>query len=201
MNNNLKYLFIVISIVAIVYSQNTTNEIGHAFYSNRIETSKKSPKIYDISYKYMPDYSNSKVLEIIFDKLLFVSILVYAYTCNVNLLEILLSCLVILSIRAITIRSTILPPHKPCDKDDQPIVTGGCYDKLFSGHFALVFISSLVLYKYKAISSIVLYAINTMNAVFILLRRRHYTDDIIMSFFVTLFTHLIIMPSMSKHLT
>ena len=107
---------------------------------------------------------------------------------NFNMLkEFLGYWIVIFIIRIITTLVTILPKYKECKTDEQ--IFGGCYDKIFSGHFASVFLATLLYLKYNWITMPILILINFINSIGILLRRSHYTIDIIMALFVTLFVY------------
>lgn len=94
--------------------------------------------------------------------------------------------IVILIIRIFTNILTILPKNNSCTISNSFSFRGGCYDKIYSGHFASVFIATLILYKNKYINIILLVLINLINSLFIILSRNHYTIDIVMSFFVSL---------------
>jgi hypothetical protein len=97
--------------------------------------------------------------------------------------------IVIFMIRSVTTIVTILPKHKECKIEDKLIFVGGCHDKIFSGHFVSVFLATILYLKNKWISMPILVLINIINSVSILLSRGHYTIDIIVAFFVTLFVY------------
>jgi hypothetical protein len=63
---------------------------------------------------------------------------------------------------------------------------GGCYDKIFSGHFGITFLMTLLLYDNGYINQFVAILVNFLNAILILLTRSHYTIDIIVSIFVVI---------------
>lgn len=90
-------------------------------------------------------------------------------------------------LRALTTAVTILPKHKSCDPNSQLTIFGRCYDKIFSGHFAIVLLATILLREYGALSNFWVVAINALNAVSILVARHHYTIDVITAFFVTMF--------------
>jgi len=88
-------------------------------------------------------------------------------------------------IRSILTLITVLPKSSNCDYNlDMAFINGGCYDKIFSGHTALIFILTLVLQKYKIIDFATLIILNIINVSIILLTRTHYTIDVIVSFLV-----------------
>ena len=88
-------------------------------------------------------------------------------------------------IRAITIQLTILPKYELCKVNTNATFKGGCYDKIFSGHIALCFMSSIILYVNNYINMFILAFINILNMYFIIVSRSHYTIDVIMSFLIT----------------
>ena len=89
-------------------------------------------------------------------------------------------------VRCITIYSTILPKLDHCDVKNIFYLCffGGCYDKIFSGHFAVTYLLTLLLHENNYINTYVLWAINIINGLFIIVSRNHYTIDIVVSLFV-----------------
>jgi hypothetical protein len=63
---------------------------------------------------------------------------------------------------------------------------GGCYDKIFSAHFGITFLTTLILFDNGLINNFIAILINLVNGMFILLSRNHYTIDIIVSIFVVI---------------
>jgi hypothetical protein len=63
---------------------------------------------------------------------------------------------------------------------------GGCYDKIFSAHFGITFLTTLILFDNGLINNLVAILINLVNGMFILLSRNHYTIDIVVSIFVVI---------------
>ena len=51
----------------------------------------------------------------------------------------------VMLVREFIVRLTVLPKHKLCKVEDQNTLRGGCYDKIFSGHFAIIFAITLLL--------------------------------------------------------
>jgi len=92
-------------------------------------------------------------------------------------------------IRSITIFVTVLPKNKKCNVKYANMFRGGCYDKIFSGHFATGLLATVMLYSNNYINMLFLLLINFMNALFIILSRNHYTIDIIVALFITLFVY------------
>ena len=95
--------------------------------------------------------------------------------------------LTVILIRDMTINMTILPKDGRCQINDSfySNIVGCCYDKIFSGHFATVFILSLLYYSYKYITNIPLLILwNIMNAFIIITSHSHYTIDVFVSILV-----------------
>jgi hypothetical protein len=63
---------------------------------------------------------------------------------------------------------------------------GGCYDKIFSAHFGITFLTTLILFDNGLINNFIAILINLVNGMFILLSRNHYTIDIVVSIFVVI---------------
>jgi hypothetical protein len=89
-------------------------------------------------------------------------------------------------IRSILTLINILPKSSECNYNPAlAFINGGCYDKIFSGHTAFVYVLTLLLNKYKIINFATLIILNILNVSIILLTRTHYTIDIIVSFLVS----------------
>jgi len=89
-------------------------------------------------------------------------------------------------LRQFIIQMTILPKNTVCDIKNTSMIRGGCYDKIFSGHFGITFLTTLVLLENGLINKFIALLINLVNGIFILLSRNHYTIDIIVSIFVVI---------------
>lgn len=164
---------------------NKLENIGSNYYTNRVINNKKTPKIYDISHKYLPNlYKYENIHHFI--TILFIIPLLFDF----NILQEYLSYwIVIFIIRSITTIVTILPKYKHCKNNTYMKFINGCYDKIFSGHFASVFLATLLYLKYDWINVQMVILINIINSIFILLTRAHYTIDLIVAFFITLFIY------------
>ena len=89
-------------------------------------------------------------------------------------------------LRQFIIQMTILPKNTVCDIKNTSMIRGGCYDKIFSGHFGITFLTTLILLENGLINKFIVILINLVNGIFILLSRNHYTIDIIVSIFVVI---------------
>ena len=151
------------------------------YYKNRTH---KYPKIYDIGHKYLPNLTKYEYISHLY--VLFFSI----FFLLPNIFKEFVGFIIpIFLIRLITIHLTILPKNEECNIDNEFKVFGGCYDKIFSGHFSVVFLITLLLQKHKYISLLWAFILNIINILLILTTRSHYIIDIVVAFFVTLFIY------------
>lgn len=174
----MKYtVFIFFIIIFYVLGQILVDKKGKEFY---IEDNKNS-KVYDIVWENLPDIYNYKEIVDIFLLCIFFFIL---FTKSVNFKDFSILFGVIVFIRTLTLQTLILPRYPYCYRTTlQEIIIKGCYDKLFSGHFSFVYLLTL-LSNFSFQNSIL---INGLNSFLITTTRRHYTVDIILSFFITNF--------------
>ena len=186
------YIVYIIIIISIIYTNYTANKVGKKFYKKRIIDGKVNPKVYDKLFAILPDYSKSKKLKLVADLFVVGMVLYTMYNLGNNDLTLLIKrILVVLFIRGIVINLTILPKEKTCDDSKYHLynwVAGGCYDKIYSGHFSLGLIASLTAVSHKLISVEMMYIYNIVNAILILVLRNHYTIDIITALFASLCT-------------
>ena len=139
------------------------------------------PTVFDIGYYVLPNLSKYEficnIYICIFIILLYLS----------NLWEEFLGFLIpIMIIRLLFIHVTILPKHRSCNINKQNYLFGGCYDKIFSGHFSIILLITLLLKKYKYISLTSLILININYFIMLLVFRWHYTIDMIIAGLITL---------------
>jgi len=177
----------IIYIAIYYYVHSFFNEIvqktGHLYYNkNNIDT------VHDFFHELLPDWSHKEYMVNIIG---FVSLMPFIMTDMDIKTRFIGMIVVVYLIRDITINLTILPKHEKCKKSISKIyenIVGGCYDKIFSGHFSIVYLLSLFYYSYGIITNIpVLVGWNILNAFLILITRSHYSIDIVMAFFVCSF--------------
>jgi hypothetical protein len=177
-------LFIIIFIVFLInnYNLNFIENIGEVFYSKNHDF----PKVYDILHENCMHVDKFEYASDIISLILIIILI----CLDVNMFyDYLGFIIVILIIRIFVNMLTILPKNNLCSVETGWSFRGKCYDKIFSGHFSSVFIATLLLYKNNYINIILLVLINLINSLFIILSRNHYTIDIIMAFFVSLFVY------------
>jgi hypothetical protein len=157
---------------------------SEVFYDN--VKSKQKSKIYDIIHNNLPSARN---LMTIVDAIPF--ILVVGILCiDVNLFYNIMGFLVtILILRLFIIHTTILPKDKKCDIKKSSIISGGCYDKVYSGHFSVVFLCLLSLYMSKYINLFTLLFLSIIFALLIITSRSHYTIDVVVAFLIVIIVY------------
>lgn len=173
---------IIIKLYFIIHSyfNSLVQNTGHEFYKNRTNVN-----IYDIIHVNFPNYEQYELMTNVIALCTLVP-LIHKYNKEIFFKFVKL-LLIIYSIRDITINLTILPKNEIClvKTDTYSHIVGSCYDKIFSGHFAFVYILSLLYYSNKYITNIpVLVGWNILNGFVIIITRSHYTNDVIVSFFI-----------------
>jgi hypothetical protein len=171
-------------IVFHYYNVNNLKEEVSEYYNKRREQKKIKTKVYDISFKYLPNLEKYEYLSDITTILIIIPIIFYPKIFK----EYIGFWIVIFLIRSMTIRLTVLPKSNNCESN-KFINLGTCYEKIFSGHFSSVLLATILYYKYNIIDIQTLSLLNIINGGLIILTRHHYTIDIVVAFFVTLFVY------------
>lgn len=188
-------IFICITIIIHIKSMEFIYNKGHEFYNKKKE---KDNKIWDIIHSNFKDYSQYNHIKNIYLIIFLIPILLKPNMLFIQ--EFILKFSIIVLLRSITIISTILPRNtkkiknckkKKCSLYDK-IIGGGFYDKMFSGHFAFGLLLTLLFFKYNILSSTFINVISfiTINIIHLFIlsaTRSHFTMDIIVSLYVTLF--------------
>jgi hypothetical protein len=152
---------------------------SEVFYDN--VKLKQKAKIYDIIHHNLPSMRNLSLISDIFPYILLTIILFIDVNLFYNILGFIIT---IFFIRLVIINFTILPRDKKCNIKKTSILSGGCYDKVYSGHFSVVFICLLTLYKNKYINLFTLLFLSIVFALSIVTSRSHYTIDIFVAFLI-----------------
>jgi len=143
-------------------------------------------KIYDIIHHNLP---STRDLIIIVDTIPFI-VLGLILCVDINLFYNTMGFLsIIFIIRMFIIHFTILPKDKKCDIKKSSVYSGGCYDKVYSGHFSVVFMSLLLLYTSKYINLFTLVFLSVMFGTLIVTSRSHYTIDIFVAFLIVIIVY------------
>lgn len=130
--------------------------------------------------------------------------------------EFIVKFMIIILLRSFTIVSTILPKNSKLKVDIKKednffklmyhrTIGGGGYDKTFSGHLSFGLLLTLLLFKYKFLESnnlnTMLYTLfNIIHFMIIGITRSHYTVDMIIAIYVTLWVYNfnLVYPIMQK---
>lgn len=131
--------------------------------------------------KYIPDYSNNKMLEHIANYLPVILPFITLYNTK-YLLEFYYVLTYIFLLRHIFLHITIFPKYKKCDDSSftlENIFIGHCYDKIFSGHFAIMSLLSLFLYNFNIFTNLwILFSELLSYAILIISLRFYYSINI-----------------------
>jgi hypothetical protein len=175
---------ILILLYFVVFGLNKLNLYHLETKSERFYQKKENyKKVQDIFHSILPHFHNFEYASDV------LTLLVIGYLAIMNFELIyhlggLIFTLVLL--RQFIIPITILPKNTICDISDTSMFRGGCYDKIFSAHFGITFLTTLILFDNGLINNLVAILINLVNGMFILLSRNHYTIDIVVSIFVVI---------------
>lgn len=179
MDNHIIYSLIIFSSLFLIYFLNTSlDNYAETHYKNNF-------KILDHGHKFTPNLFEFEFLLNLYGQ----SIILPLFFNIKALIEFIFLMIIIFLIRSFVIWLTVLPKYKKCNIQYSNFFFGGCYDKLFSGHTACILIATLLYKKYFNLSNIYLVLINAINIFLLLSTRGHYTNDIIMAIFVTLFIY------------
>lgn len=175
---------IIITLLFLVYNyffQYFIHTIGKGHYHH-------TSRLYDICHKYLPNYEKYELIGNLYIGFVFlITLFNLSYAVLIMIIfEFIAYLIPIFFVRTIFALVTVLPPSSKCVYNPYTsIVNGGCYDKIFSGHFASIFLLTLLLKKYNIISMPILILLNVINVLIILSTRIHYTIDILVSFCIT----------------
>ena len=177
----------VIAVIILIYllvcskMYHRLENKSEIFFEN-VKQQQKS-KIYDIIHHNLP---STRELIIIVDTIPFI-VLAFILCIDINLFYITMGFLsTIFIIRMFIIHFTILPKDKKCDIKKSSVYSGGCYDKVYSGHFSVLFMSLLLLYTSKYINLFTLVFLSIIFGTLIVTSRSHYTIDIFVAFLIVI---------------
>ena len=137
--------------------------------------------LHDEGFKLIPriSYNVNTLINIIPIILIIYSIL----KLNNKFVEITSTIIVMIILRVIANRSTILPYSD--EKCKGVSILGGCHDKMFSGHMALT--ALLCLFYYEESKNIYISIVLIIMQMFLLISTRsHYTIDVYIGFLIAL---------------
>jgi len=171
-----------ISVLGIIsVSHYWTYHLGKSFYATPTEN-----EIFDLFHSVTPDLQELKKYNDIIAILSIGSLIFFPALIT----EILDKILLIMFLRSITILSTILPRYK--NREDHEFkwasfLRGHEYDKIFSGHTAVVLLIALIMHREAIISLPFLVLVNGLNITLILVTRSHYSVDVVIACMITYF--------------
>lgn len=177
----------VISLVYFVVCKKVYHRLenkSEIFYENI--KSKQKLKVYDIIHHNLPSLRSLTLLSDILPYILITIIFFIDLKIFYNILGFLITIFVA---RMIIIHLTILPKDKKCNIQNSSVYNGGCYDKVYSGHFATIFICLLTLYMNKYINLFTLLFLSIIFALLIITSRSHYTIDVVVAFLIVIIVY------------
>lgn len=138
--------------------------------------------LYDIGHNTFPHIYNNVDLSI---NILPISLILYSFVfLKHNADEIMLSIIVMIILRIIAIRITILPKcNQSCDK---VTLLGGCHDQIFSGHTAITVLLCLFIYEHNKTLFVPSVIIAISQMFLIISTRSHYSIDVFIGLLVAL---------------
>jgi hypothetical protein len=171
-------LAVVIFFIYSHFINKYLHSVGHEYYNDE-------DRVYDVFHEMLPNYEKYEFIGNVYICIVLLLVFLKPSLSFSIILDFISFIIPIYFIRSILTLITVLPKSSNCEYNlNMAFVNGGCYDKIFSGHTAMVFILSLLLKKYKVIDFTGLIILNIINVSIILLTRTHYTIDIIVSFLV-----------------
>lgn len=191
-------LAIFLAFVVLVHV--TATRVAHATGSELRAPNPLDPRdpqvVWDVGHACLPDMSDHVLYKDAF-LLVFLAPFLRRLPSSRFLLEFAARFGLLLLLRALVMASTVLPSSGRCRTRDRRTLspfeslTGGCHDKMFSGHFAFGLVLTLMLFAHGHVSStlvnVSLFALlNVVNAVLIVGTRAHFTQDVLVSALVTL---------------
>ena len=174
-------LFILYAIFLVLHRYNLDNleTKSEKFYKKQ----ENYKKVQDIFHSILPHYHKFEYAS----DILLVFVMIFLAIMNFSLIYQFGGLVfTLLLLRQLIIQITVLPKNDICNIKYSSVFRGGCYDKIFSGHFGITFLATLILFDNGYLNKLTTILINIVNALFILLSRCHYTIDIIVSIFVVI---------------
>lgn len=177
MNDYIVYpMIFIIYIIFHMYVYKLVEKTGHVHYKDQ------PIDLFDAIHKHVPHMDYNTDISVV----VFILPLIFNLQNESFYKELFIGLILIFFIRDIFNLATILPQDESCEYSAEFKLSGGCWDKVFSGHFSLCYFLSLMYYKYGIITSIPLIVIaNIINALLIITSKSHYTVDVLTAFFVT----------------
>ena len=173
---------IIFFILALLFSQFCI------YYVNHREKNNMQPQLTDPLIDSLPFFDGfDKIYDLTLLPPFFLTLMFYDKLPVGNLLT---NINVILILRGLCILTTSIPKLKTCqiDPNDKGILlSGGCYDKIFSGHLAFIItmILYLVIYTDQKNYKYIYYFYIVLASFLSLITESHYTIDILISWILS----------------
>lgn len=202
-------IIVTFIIICHVKAMEFVYKKGSRYYNKyhvmKYKKNKNYLDVWDVIHNNFKDYSKLSYAKNWYTILFLVPIIMNMNYVSIEFIkEFVLKFCIIVFLRSLTIIVTILPKNtsnvisKPKKYEKlnlfDKMVSGGCYDKMFSGHFAFGLLLSLLIFKYNIVNMSVLNVvsfvlINMFHLMILSVTRSHYTMDMIVSLYVTLFVY------------
>ena len=190
-NVNIKYIFILIVAILLTYlSVYFTMNYGENVQQS-IPTDYTLP---DIGHYLLPDFSKYEKTVDIFPVVAILSLIYLDKFKHANQFIYILA--IILILRSISVSLTILPcsnknAYEVQNNSKIPYLNGGCHDKMFSGHTAILILCTIFILYHKLVpqkyfSIVIIFTIIGILA--IIATRSHYTVDVFIAIIITFLT-------------
>lgn len=182
---------------------------GTKFYKKKTQTSSLSTletPIWDIIHSNFTDYSVFNYSKDIYLIVFFLPIIFNLQNISIiYIYEFFWKFMILIFLRSFTIISTILPRNSKLKVKINKktnmwtllyhrTIGGGMYDKIYSGHSSFGLLATLLLFKYNFLETntfnvSLLVFLNVLHFFMIGITRAHYTVDIIVAIYVTLWIY------------
>lgn len=171
--------FFAVAVVATFLGNYASNRIGQYHYDRDNNTT-----IFDFGHMALPRWRVREYEIMLLEAAPLLSVFVKGVAPVVKALpDFMLVFGWVLILRVLTSVATILPRDDECDADRfslRQVITGFCFDKLFSGHTAISVVIAMVMVKHGIWSANVAWIYPAWMAVYLLLTRAHYTSDVLL---------------------
>lgn len=171
--------FFAAAFITTFLGNYAVNQIGHRHYDIDNKT-----QIFDFGHMALPRWRVREHEIMLLESVPLLSVFVKGIGPVITAVpDVLLVFGWVLVLRVLTSVSTILPKDDECDADRfglYQVVSGFCFDKLFSGHTAFSVIVAMVLVKHGIWSASVAWMYPVWMGMYLLLTRSHYTSDVIL---------------------
>ena len=173
---------IVFLIISILFSQLSI------LYVNYKEKDNIDPPLKDMIVDNLPDFSEFMYLYDMMSLPPFILTLLYIKKMPIS--NLIRNLSIIFTLRGICILTTSLPKFESCKidyRDIKSMFTGGCYDKIFSGHIAFIitFILYLINYTEQKDYKIIYYFYAILASLLSFVTKSHYSIDVIISWIIS----------------